>query len=97
MRSTPRWRPPLSEPLTLFDRIWRSHVVASLEGGADLVAIDRIFLHERTGAAALNALAAAARKASDPAPVFAVTNHIVDTRPGHTDQTLMPGIQAFIA
>lgn len=97
MRSTPRWRPPLSEPLPLFDRIWRSHVVASLEGGADLVAIDRIFLHERTGAAALNALAAAGRKVADPARVFAVTDHIVDTRPGRTDQTLMPGGQAFIA
>lgn len=32
----------------------------------------------------------------DPARVFAVTDHIVDTRPGRTDQTLMPGGQAFI-
>jgi 3-isopropylmalate/(R)-2-methylmalate dehydratase large subunit len=82
--------------LTLFDRIWRSHVIAALPGGADLVAIDRIFLHERTGAAALNALAAAGRSVADPARVFAVTDHIVDTRPGRTDQTLMPGGQAFI-
>lgn len=28
--------------------------------------------------------------------MFAVTDHIVDTRPGRTDQTLMPGGQAFI-
>ena len=73
------------------------HVVAPLDGGADLLAIDRIFLHERTGAAALNALAAAGRRVIDPARVFAVTDHIVDTRPGRTDQTLMPGGQAFIA
>lgn len=33
---------------------------------------------------------------ADPARVFAVTDHIVDTRPGRTDQTLMPGGQAFI-
>lgn len=60
------------------------------------MAIDRIFLHERTGAAALNALADADRKVMDPSRVFAVTDHIVDTRPGRTDRTLMPGGQAFI-
>ena len=91
------WRRHLSEPLTLSDRIWQSHVVAPLDGAADLLAIDRIFLHERTGAAALNALATAGRRVIDPARVFAVTDHIVDTRPGRTDQTLMPGGQAFIA
>ena len=91
-----KWRLPLSEALTLFDRIWRSHVIAALPGGADLLAIDRIFLHERTGAAALNALAAAGRAVADPVRVFAVTDHIVDTRPGRTDLTLMPGGQAFI-
>ncbi|MEP2379303.1 3-isopropylmalate dehydratase large subunit, partial [Parasphingorhabdus sp.] len=55
-----------------------------------------VFLHERTGAAALNSLAEAGRKVADPSRVFAVTDHIVDTRPGRTDQTLMPGGQAFI-
>ncbi|MDE2618673.1 MAG: 3-isopropylmalate dehydratase large subunit [Sphingomonadales bacterium] len=86
----------MSDRLTLFEKIWRAHVVTPLEGGADLLAIDRIFLHERTGAAALNALAASGRRVADPARVFAVTDHIVDTRPGRTDQTLMPGGQAFI-
>lgn len=55
-----------------------------------------MFLHERTGAAALNSLAEAKRKVVDPSRVFAVTDHIVDTRPGRTDKTLMPGGQAFI-
>lgn len=40
---------------------------------------------------------AAGRAVTDPARVFAVTDHIVDTRPGRTDRTLMPGGQAFIA
>ena len=61
-----------------------------------MLAIDRVFLHERTGAAALNSLAEAGRNVADPARVFAVTDHIVDTRPGRTDQTLVPGGQAFI-
>lgn len=87
---------PGSVPLTLFDKIWDAHRVAETAGGATLVAIDRVFLHERTGAAALNSLAAAGRAVRDPARVFAVMDHIVDTRPGRTDRTLMPGGQAFI-
>ncbi|MEO0440183.1 MAG: 3-isopropylmalate dehydratase large subunit [Pseudomonadota bacterium] len=86
----------MANPRSLFNRLWDSHVVADLSGGSALVAIDRIFLHERTGAAALNSLAEAGRSVADPSRVFAVTDHIVDTRPGRTDQTLMPGGQAFI-
>ncbi|WP_230206987.1 3-isopropylmalate dehydratase large subunit [Novosphingobium sp. Gsoil 351] len=83
-------------PRTLFAKIWDAHRVAGTPGGADLVAIDRVFLHERTGAAALNSMAAAGRAVTDPARVFAVMDHIVDTRPGRGDATLMPGGQAFI-
>ena len=81
---------------TLFDRLWDVHVVAPLDGGAALIAIDRVLLHERTGAAALNALREAGRSVADPARVFAIMDHIVDTLPGRTDRTLMPGGQAFI-
>jgi len=81
---------------TLFDKIWDGHVVADLPGGASLIVVDRVFLHERTGAVALNALRAAGRRLFDPSRVFAVVDHIVDTRPGRDDRTLMPGGQAFI-
>jgi len=80
----------------LSEKIWDAHVVADLPGGASLIAIDRVFLHERTGAVALNSLKSAGRALFDPARVFAVVDHIVDTRPGRGDQTLMPGGQAFI-
>lgn len=81
---------------TLFDRLWEAHVVAELPGNAALVAIDRVLLHERTGAAALNALREAGRTVADPARVFAIMDHIVDTLPGRSDRTLIPGGQAFI-
>jgi 3-isopropylmalate/(R)-2-methylmalate dehydratase large subunit len=81
---------------TLFARIWEAHVVADLGDNHALIAIDRVFLHERTGAAALKSMAAAGRKVIDTRRVFAVMDHIVDTRPGRTDATLMPGGQAFI-
>ena len=61
-----------------------------------MIAIDRIFLHERTGAASLRSMAEAGRAVIDPAHVFAVMDHIVDTRPGRGDGTLMPGGDAFI-
>jgi 3-isopropylmalate/(R)-2-methylmalate dehydratase large subunit len=87
----------MAQPRTLFEKIWDAHVVADLGGGSALIAIDRVFLHERTGAAALNAMAAAGRQVIDPARVFAVMDHIVDTRPGRGDATPMPGGQAFIS
>jgi 3-isopropylmalate/(R)-2-methylmalate dehydratase large subunit len=84
-------------PRTLVDTIWDAHRVETTPGGADLIAIDRVFLHERTGASALKRMAEMKRRVRDPARVFAVADHIVDTRPGRTDQTLMPGGQAFIS
>jgi len=81
---------------SLFDKLWDRHAIADTPGGATIIAIDRIFLHERTGAAALNSLAAAGRTVADPARVFAVMDHIVDTLPGRSDVTTMPGGTAFI-
>ena len=81
---------------TLVEKIWNAHRAATTPSGADLIAIDRIFLHERTGAAALKSMAAAGRPVRDPARVFVGMDHIVDTRPGRSDQTLMPGGQSFI-
>lgn len=84
-------------PQTLFDTIWNTHLVAESGTGSSLIAIDRVFLHERTGAAALKRMAEMGRAVLDPARVFAVMDHIVDTRPGRGDGTLMPGGEAFIS
>ena len=81
---------------SLFEKLWAAHAISETEGGATIVAIDRVFLHERTGAAALNAMAAAGRTVWDSARAFVAMDHIVDTLPGRGDQTLMPGGQAFI-
>lgn len=81
---------------TLFEKIWDTHLVAQTEAGTSLIAIDRVFLHERTGAAALGNMAEKKRPLSDPARVFAVMDHIVDTSKGRGDGTLVPGGDAFI-
>ena len=49
-----------SVPGTLFDRLWDEHLVESPGDGADLIYIDCIFLHERTGSIALASLEAIA-------------------------------------
>ncbi len=83
-------------PLTLFEKLWRQHLIAELPGGVGLLAIDRVFLHERTGSIALKSLHEAGRTVRDPARVFCTMDHIVDTIPGRSDDTRMPGGKAFI-
>jgi 3-isopropylmalate/(R)-2-methylmalate dehydratase large subunit len=82
--------------LTLAGAIWNAHVVADLAGGSDLLAIDRLLLHERTGGVALKSLDEAGRQVLAPAQVFATMDHIVDTFPGRSDKTLMPTGTAFL-
>lgn len=83
-------------PRTLFEKLWSMHVVRELDEGAALIAIDRIFLHERTGSVALKSLEESGRRVADPARVFCTMDHIVDTFPGRGDETRMPGGTAFI-
>lgn len=83
-------------PRTLFEKLWSAHEVARTGGGQSLIAIDRIFLHERTGTLALQALEKAGRAVRHPGRAFCVMDHIVDTRPGRPGLTRMPGGAGFI-
>jgi len=80
---------------TIFDKIWRDHLVSE-SGDQGLLAIDRIFLHERTGSIALKGLRERSRPLHDAAHVFCTIDHIVDTRTGRTDHTLVPNGRDFI-
>jgi 3-isopropylmalate/(R)-2-methylmalate dehydratase large subunit len=81
---------------TLIEKIWRRHEVAVLPDGASLLYIDRVLLHERTGSIALKSLAEAGRVVHAPDQALVCMDHIIDTFPGRTDETLMPGGTAFI-
>jgi 3-isopropylmalate/(R)-2-methylmalate dehydratase large subunit len=83
------------QPRTLLEKIWQAHVVAEGSGPA-WIAIDRIFLHERTGSIALEGLKELGRAIRDPARAFCTIDHIVDTRPGRNDDCLVPGGRDFI-
>ena len=81
---------------TLFDKVWNDHLITQQDDGADLLYIDRIFLHERTGSAALASIEENGRSIKNSSHVFCTMDHIVDTFPGRTDQTTMPGGSDFI-
>ena len=81
---------------TIFEKLWEEHAVSDLGDDTYLLYIDRIFIHERTGSIALKGLEAAGRKVRNPDHVFACMDHIVDTLPGRTDDTRVPGGIAFI-
>ncbi|MDJ0927469.1 MAG: 3-isopropylmalate dehydratase large subunit [Gammaproteobacteria bacterium] len=80
----------------IIEKIWDEHKVADLDDGSTLLYIDRVFLHERTGSIALKGLEASGRQVRNPEQVFCAMDHIVDTFPGRTDETVMPGGKAFI-
>ena len=82
--------------LSLFDKLWQEHRVESQDDGVDLVYIDRIFLHERTGSIALSSLQADGRDVFYPQQVFCGMDHIVDTYPDRSDETTMPSGKDFI-
>ena len=82
--------------LTIIDKIWHAHRIVDLDGQRSLLFIDRIFLHERTGAALLAGLAAAGRKPAHTELVYGITDHVVDTSPGRSDATQHPISLGFI-
>ena len=83
--------------LTLFDKLWREHRVCGVEDGADLLAIDRLLLHERTGGVALKSLKENGYRVRDPSRVYAIMDHIVSFRAGRSrNEARSPGGEAFI-
>jgi 3-isopropylmalate/(R)-2-methylmalate dehydratase large subunit len=83
-------------PKTAFDKLWNAHRVGSIGEDADLILIDRILLHERTGGIALKSLEERGRSVADPKQVFVTMDHVVDTLPGRSDRTIMPTGTQFI-
>lgn len=78
------------------DKLWASHLIHKFEDGDDLLLIDRIFLHERTGAFALKSLETKKLSVKEPSSVFCTIDHIVDIKPGRPNLSRMPEGQGFI-
>ena len=74
----------MTEPRTLFDKIWDSHLVAAREDGTCLVYIDRHLVHEVTSPQAFEGLRDAGRGVRRRDATLAVADHNVPT----TDRSL---------
>lgn len=72
----------MAQPGTFFDKAWDDHVIADLGDGTALLQIDRLFLHELSGSAAIKKLEASGRRPACKEQVFSVIDHLVSTRPG---------------
>jgi 3-isopropylmalate/(R)-2-methylmalate dehydratase large subunit len=69
----------MSDPRTLFDKIWDAHLVQTQEDGTSLIYIDRHMVHEVTSPQAFEGLRNAGRKVRRPENTLAVADHNVPT------------------
>ncbi len=76
---------------TLFDKIWDSHVIAELGDGWSLLHVDRLLLHDLSGARALEDVARRGLTVRNPALAFATPDHAVSSAPGRTAASFGPG------
>jgi 3-isopropylmalate/(R)-2-methylmalate dehydratase large subunit len=71
------------KPKTLFDKIWDSHVVRSIENGPDVLYIDRHYIHEVTSPQAFNGLKERGIPVFRPGKTLATADHNVPTKNQH--------------
>jgi 3-isopropylmalate/(R)-2-methylmalate dehydratase large subunit len=71
------------EAKTLFDKIWDSHVVRSIEQGPDVLYIDRHYIHEVTSPQAFNGLKQRGIPVFRPANTIATADHNIPTKDQH--------------
>lgn len=71
------------EAKTLFDKIWDSHIVSSIEKGPDVLYIDRHFIHEVTSPQAFNGLKQRGIPVFRPQKTLATADHNIPTKDQH--------------
>ena len=69
----------MSQPRTLFDKIWESHLVDTQEDGTSLIYVDRHLVHEVTSPQAFEGLRLNGRHVRRPDATLAVADHNVPT------------------
>src|SRR3954470_16630979 len=69
----------MTNPTTLYDKLWNRHAVTSDVDGNAILYIDLHLIHEVTSPQAFEGLRAAGRKVHAPAKTIAVPDHNVPT------------------
>ena len=87
-------------PMTLYDKLWSSHVVRTEADGTTLLYIDRHLVHEVTSPQAFEGLKLAGRKPWRPGSIIATADHNTPTthwEQGITDPTSRVQVEALDA
>jgi len=71
------------KPKTLFDKIWDSHVVRSIENGPDVLYIDRHYIHEVTSPQAFNGIKERNINVFRPENTIGTADHNIPTKNQH--------------
>lgn len=74
-------------PSTLFDKIWRAHVITELDDGVSLLHVDRHLIHDLEAGPRLNDLQRAGYSVARNDLTFATPDHAVSTVDGRTTDT----------
>ena len=69
----------MSNPKTIYDKIWEAHVVTANEDGTSIIYIDRHLVHEVTSPQAFEGLRISGRKVRRPEFTLATADHNVPT------------------
>lgn len=69
----------MTEPKTLFDKIWDSHLVKSIREGPDVLYIDQHYIHEVTSPQAFNGLKERGIPVFRPEKTLATADHNIPT------------------
>jgi 3-isopropylmalate/(R)-2-methylmalate dehydratase large subunit len=77
--------------LSLFEKIWRAHVIRDHGNGYALLHIDRNVNHDLVGSLVFEPLDKLKRRMPFPELNFATMDHGIDTDPGRGDDTRIPG------
>lgn len=83
---------------TLFDKIWDAHVIRHLDGGRDVLYIDRHYIHEVTSPVAFGGLKRRGMKVARPSQTTATADHNVPTINQHlpiSDPESVAQLEAF--
>ncbi|HVO03972.1 MAG TPA: aconitase family protein, partial [Candidatus Cybelea sp.] len=72
-------QPSMTQPKTLFDKIWQNHLVHRQDDGTCLIYIDRHLVHEVTSPQAFEGLRTSGRRVHRPNATLAVADHNVPT------------------
>jgi 3-isopropylmalate/(R)-2-methylmalate dehydratase large subunit len=73
----------MSGKKTLFEKIWDAHVVSRIEGGPDVLYIDKHLIHEVTSPQAFAGLEKRGIKLYRPESTLATADHNVPTKNQH--------------